>query len=189
MSSRLPVVALVLGALLVACSGQKEKSGSDTISVSGSISDQPAPAAADAPKGTVHLVVDGGPLAGTYDVKMTDGGCSYGLTGPGAWGNQYSTNATSPKAFSSLQLIVPDAKGAAKGTTTFQMTVGFGPLFGKGQTSYDINTRQDASTKSGSGSVTVDDKGNTGRVTFDAKTAEGVGLKGTIDCLSVMRAT
>jgi hypothetical protein len=189
MSSRLPVVALVLGALVVACSGQKDKHGSDTISVSGSIADTPAPAPADAPKGTVHLVVDGGPLAGTYDAKMMDGGCSYGLTGAGAWGNQYSTNATSPKAFSSLQLIVPDAKAAAKGTTDFQMTVGFGPLFGKGQTSYDINTRANASTKSGSGTVTVDDKGSTGRVTFDVKSAEGVGLKGTIDCASVMRAS
>lgn len=184
--------ALAIGALVVACSGKKESSGIDTSStaaMNGAVADTSAPAGTDAPKGTVHIVVSGGPLAGTYDAKMMDGGCSYGLAGEGAWGNQYSINSKDPKAFTSLQLVVPDAKAAAKGTTVFQMTAGFGPLFGKGQTSYDINTRPESSTKKGSGTVTVDDKGSTGHVTFDAKTAEGVGLKGTIDCASVMRAS
>jgi hypothetical protein len=35
--------------------------------------------------------------------------------------------------------------------------------------------------------VTVQDQGQTGHVDFDAKTDDGVGLKGTIDCLSVIR--
>lgn len=190
--ARYIVSALVLGTLVAACSGRKENSGTDTAgtaSMNGAVADAADPAAANAPKGTVHLVVSGGPLAGTYDAKMTDGGCSYGLTGAGSWGNQFSTSTNDPKAFTSLQLIVPDAKAAARGTSAFQMTAGFGPLFGKGSTSYDVNTRADASTKTGSGTVTVDDKGSTGHVMFDAKTADGVGLKGTIECASVMRAS
>jgi hypothetical protein len=41
--------------------------------------------------------------------------------------------------------------------------------------------------KSGSGTVTINDKGATALVTFDATTAAGVRLQGTIDCKSVMR--
>ena len=136
---------------------------------------------------SVHLEVTGGANAGIYDEAVSDGGCSYGLAGKGAWGNQYSVDASDAKKFSSLQLVVPDAKSAASGTSTFHMTVGFGPLFGQGHVEYDVDTRSDAPSKHGSGTVTVEDHGSTGKVTFDAKTADGVGLKGTIDCHSVMR--
>jgi hypothetical protein len=67
------------------------------------------------------------------------------------------------------------------------MTVQFGPLFGSGGHSYDVNTRPESSNKGGSGTVTVQDQGSTGKVTFDAKSKDGVGLKGTIDCQDVMR--
>lgn len=140
-----------------------------------------------ASKGTVHLEVIGGPNAGSYDADMLESGCSYGLAGPTAWGNQYSIDTEDAKAFSSLQLIVPDAKAAAGGTSTFQITAQFGPIFGGGGASYDVNTRPDAPKKSGSGTVTVEDHGSTGRVTFDAKTDANVELKGTIDCKSVLR--
>src|SRR4051794_920763 len=36
---------------------------------------------------TAHLKVTGGPNAGTYDSSSAHGGCSYGLSGPGSWGN------------------------------------------------------------------------------------------------------
>jgi hypothetical protein len=148
-------------------------------------------AASDAPsgedKGKIHLEVSGGANAGTYDVDMKESGCSYGLAGETAWGNQYSIDTNDPKQFSSLQLVVPDTRAAANGTSEFQMTVQFGPLFGSGGASYDVNTRPTASKKGGSGTVTVQDQGSTGKVTFDAKTTDGVGLKGTIDCRSVVR--
>lgn len=180
------VSTLVLGALTLACSAHDTSAGDDsttTVSSAGSLAGSATPAPV---KGKVHIEVGSGPLAGTYDATMTDGGCSYGLTGPGSWGNQYSVNKKDPKAFTSLQLIVPDAKGAAAGTSVFQLTAGFGPLFGSGATSYDVNTTSKG-TQSGSGKVTVDDKVTTGKVTFDVKTAQGVALKGTIDCNSVMR--
>lgn len=177
---------LVLGALTLACSPHDKSAGNDsttTVAAAGSLADSATPAPV---KGKVHLEVGSGPLAGTYDATMTDGGCSAGLTGPGAWGNQYSVNKKDPKAFTSLQLIVPDAKGAAAGASVFQLTAGFGPLFGTGATSYDVNTTSNG-TQGGSGKVTVDDKGTTGKVTFDVKTAQGISLKGTIECNSVMR--
>jgi hypothetical protein len=182
------VSTLIVVALALACSSHAKSAGDDSTSTAasaGSLADSAAPAPV---KGKVHIEVGSGPLAGTYDATMTDGGCSYGLTGPGAWGNQYSVDKKDPKAFTSLQLIVPDTKAAAAGTTVFHLTAGFGPLFGSGATSYDINTTPQG-TQGGSGKVTVDDKGTTGKVTFDVKSANGVALKGTIDCNSVMRAS
>jgi len=179
--ARTITAALTLGALTVACS----KTNGDAKDTAAATVASAAPEGES--KGTIHLEVTGGPNAGSYDVDMPGSGCSYGLAGPTAWGNQYSIDTEDSKAFSSLQLIVPDAKAAAGGTSTFQMTAQFGPLFGGEGASYSVNTRPDAATKSGSGTVKVEDNGSTGRVTFDAKTDAGVELKGTIDCKSVVR--
>jgi hypothetical protein len=137
-------------------------------------------------KETVELTVTGGPNAGKHQASTERGGCTYGFAGPGSWGNQLSdAKDKDPKKFNSLQLIVPNAKAAAAGTTEFELTVGFGPLMNRSAT-YTVNTR--AGKKAGSGSVTVVDKGNTGEVKFSAVTAEGVKLEGRIDCKSVMRS-
>jgi hypothetical protein len=179
--TRTIAAVLTLGTFMVACS----KASNDAKDTTGAT--VATAASDDASKGTIHLEVTGGPNAGSYDVDMPGSGCSYGLAGPTAWGNQYSIDTDDAKKFSSLQLIVPDAKAAAGGTSAFQMTVQFGPLFGGDGASYDVNTRADAPKKSGSGTVTVEDHGSTGRVTFDAKTDANVELKGTIDCTSVVR--
>jgi|GEM_PF-785962 len=171
-----------LSTLAVACS----KKGGEASDVAGAAGAAARVASESASKGTIHLEVTGGPNAGSYDADMSDGGCSYGLAGPTAWGNQYSIDTDDATKFSSLQLVVPDTKSAAGGTTAFQITAQFGPLFSGGK-SYSVNSRPDAPKKSGSGTVTVEDHGSTGRVTFDAKTDDNVELKGTIDCTSVMR--
>src|SRR4051812_28363498 len=49
----------------------------------------PALYAADV-KETIHVVITGGPNAGTYDGSTDRGGCSTGMSGKGSWGNQYS---------------------------------------------------------------------------------------------------
>jgi hypothetical protein len=137
-------------------------------------------------KEVVNITVTGGPNAGKYQASSDHGGCSYGLAGRGSWGNQLSDpKEKDPKKFNSLQLIVPDAKKAASGTDEFQMTVGFGPLMAR-SAKYDVDTR--GGKKSGSGTVTIDDKGNTATVKFSATTPEGVKLEGTIDCKSVIRS-
>ena len=142
------------------------------------------PMFAQQPKESVHLVITGGANAGTYDATTDRGGCSAGLTGKGSFGNQFSLpKEKDPKKFNSLQLIVPDAKAAAGGTHTFYVSVGFGPLINR-SAEYKVDTAKN----SGSGTVTVADKGATATVTIDATTAAGVKLHATIDCKSVMRA-
>ncbi|HSY48748.1 MAG TPA: hypothetical protein VLC46_08055 [Thermoanaerobaculia bacterium] len=142
----------------------------------------PAVFAADVTE-TVHVVITGGAHAGTYDGTTDRGGCSAGMTGKESWGNQFSlVRENDPKKLNSLQLIVPDAKEAAKGTHNFFLNVAFGRITAR-VAEYKVETEK----KSGSGTVTVDDKGATAIVTFDATTAEGVRLQGTIDCKSVLR--
>jgi hypothetical protein len=139
----------------------------------------------------IELEVTGGPRAGRYAAKVTEGGCSYGLVKAGTWGNAYSISTEDPKKFSGLQLIVPDAKAAARGTKNFSLQANFGPLIslaGPGGTHYKVETDDEGETD-GEGTVRVDDSGAGGTVTFDAKTKDGVGLKGTIRCHTVLRVT
>ena len=142
-----------------------------------------APAAFAQVKETVHVVITGGAHAGTYDGSTDRGGCSAGMTGKGSFGNQYSLpKENDPKVLNSVQIIVPDAKAAANGTHNFFLNVAFGRIF-KRVAEYKVEPE-----KMGTGTVTVHDKGSTATISFDAKTADGVHLVGTVDCHSVTRA-
>src|SRR6185436_16395225 len=99
-----------------------------------------APAAAQTVTESVHVVVTGGPLAGTYDASATKGGCSSGANGPGSWGNAFTNVKAGPKDVGALSLIVPDAKAAAKGSTQFFMQLRFGSILQQ-NVSYVIETR------------------------------------------------
>jgi hypothetical protein len=151
------------------------------------------PAATGEVATTIHLVVQGGPHAGTYDAKSSDITCSYGLAGKETWGNQYSVTGKKPTELSSVQLIVPNAKGAAGGTNKFLLTVGFGQLMQPGYSEHTINTgasltgQSESGKDEGSGAITVEDKGTAGKVTFKGKTKDDVGLEGTIDCHQLLR--
>ena len=145
-------------------------------------------ASADAVVETVHVVITGGKNAGTWDASTERGGCSAGLTGAGSWGNQFSlTKEKDPAKFNSLQLIVPDAKKAASGSKEFLLIAAFGPLMQR-SAEYTVETRSAEPKKTGSGTVTVQDKGATALVSFNVTTAAGVKLEGTIDCKTVIRA-
>ena len=174
---------------LAACGGGGDNAHSEDAGASSSST----PKGSGGTATTIHLVIGGGPHAGTYDAKSDNLTCTYGFAGPGSWGNQYSVTGKKPSEFSSLQLIVPDTKDAADGTDRFMMTAGFGELLKPGYTEYTINTGASLSgpsddvRKEGSGNITVDDKGKSGKVTFKGKTKEDVTLEGTIDCQQVMR--
>ena len=138
---------------------------------------------------TVKVKITGGPNAGSYETSSASGGCSHGLVGPDSWGNQISNaKDKDPKKLNSVQLIVPSTRKAASGTNEFMITVGFGPLLHR-SAEYTVDTTKGGSKKKGgSGTVTVKDKGQTGLVTFNVTTADGVKLEGEIDCKQVVRA-
>jgi hypothetical protein len=140
--------------------------------------------AAQPPVETVHVVIKGGPNAGTYDATGTRGGCSAGATGKGSWGNQLSSAAGDPKAFNSLQLVVP--KPSMTGSVEFQMILGFGPI-GKRTAEYTVNTLESTTKKTGSGFVKVMDSGKTAQVAIHAVTADNVIIDARIACNTVTR--
>jgi hypothetical protein len=187
-SSKLVLSSLVLAAL-AACGKSENTARADE---GGSAVQVPQGSGETAT--TIHLVIQGGPHAGTYDAKSGDITCTYGFAGPGSWGNQYSVMGKKANEFSSLQLIVPDTKDAADGTDKFLMTVGFGELMKPSWKEYTINTGASlggASTdvkREGSGTITIEDKKQSGKVTFKGKTKDNVGLEGTIDCHQMMRS-
>lgn len=172
----LPAAVLALAACGKGDTAMRAAGGESTVQ---------APQATGPTATTLHLVVGGGPHAGTYDAKSHDITCTYGFAGKGSWGNQYSVTGKKPNEFSSLQLIVPDTKDAADGTDKFLITAAFGELMQPGYTDHTINTTKD--NKEGSGTITVDDKGKTGKVSFKGKTKDNVTLEGTIDCHQLMR--
>jgi hypothetical protein len=180
-----------LALVIVSCGGAKD-GDPENVAAEGSSGVQPPTGGGTAT--TIHLVVGGGPHAGTYDAKSNDLTCTYGFAGEGSWGNQYSVTGKKANEFSSLQLIVPDTKDAADGTDKFLITVGFGELMQPSWSEHTINTGaslgggSDNVKKEGSGTVTVEDKGKTGKVTFKGKTKDNVTLDGTIDCHQVMRS-
>ncbi|HET6778011.1 MAG TPA: hypothetical protein VFH26_03930 [Gemmatimonadales bacterium] len=177
---------------VAACGGSKDQNTADS-NGEGSSAVRP-PSGGGGTATTIHLVVGGGPHAGTYDAKSDDITCTYGFAGKGSWGNQYSVMGKKATEFSSLQLIVPDTKDAADGTDKFLMTVGFGELMQPSWSEHTINTGaslqgvSDDVKKEGTGTVKIDDRGKTGKVTFQGKTKDDVSLEGTIDCHQLMRS-
>jgi len=129
------------------------------------------------PAASVEVTVTGGEFAGTYSGSVPDGGCSRGATGENTFGLQYST--TEDVELSSLQLIVNDAEGASGGTDDFMTTVTFGDLMSG--TTVDVQPPEG----NGSGTVTVDDRGDTATITIDAETSDGVAIDATVECHSV----
>jgi hypothetical protein len=127
---------------------------------------------------TVDVTVTGGEFEGNYEGSVAEGGCSRGATGENTFGLQYSTSEA--VELSSLQLVVNDAEGAAGGgTDDFQTSLTFGDLL-EG-TTIDVQPPE----SQGSGTVEVDDRGDTATITIDAETSEGVGIDATVECHSV----
>ncbi|HET7636661.1 MAG TPA: hypothetical protein VFK93_03180 [Candidatus Limnocylindria bacterium] len=183
-----PIAVLATMLLLAAC-GQSATSSSQ----SPSAADATASASAAATDGSgdggsagngggdaaakLHAVVSGGQFAGTYDGSVPDGGCSRGATGKGSFGLQYST--ADQAELSSFQLVVPDAKAASSGTDDFSASFTFGDLLNG--TTVDVNPKSDK----GSGTVSVDDRGDSATIKLQGESADGAKIDATVECSKV----
>lgn len=114
--------------------------------------------------------------------------CSANLTGSGSWGNQYS-DPDIKDSLSSFQLIVDDTADAADGTSNFFTTFAFGDYLGEGATIYTYDERDAAGEAGESGTVTVEDGGQSGKVTLMIELEEGVKIDATIQCNEVLRVS
>ena len=112
------------------------------------------------------------PTPGSDDPK-----CTLGLIGPQAWGVQWSIEG-GPKQLSSVQLVSAAPGKADDPSAMFQGTVmllsiGVGPLL-QGNT-YEIDDKTDDTQDQGSGSVQVQDNGDTAVIHATGTTKDGVG--------------
>ncbi len=179
--------AFILALVLVACGGGTASStdagtddGSDATAPAtapttddGSAGDAGGDAAA-----SIDVTVAGGAFEGSYSGSVPDGGCSRGATGGNSFGLQYSTDAD--VELSSLQLIVNDAGAASSGgTDDFMTSLTFGDLLSG--TTIDIEPPE----SNGTGTVSVDDRGDTATITIEGETSDGAAIDATVECHSV----
>jgi len=202
------IIALVLSAMLAACGGGETTTAPSNNGANSNAPKPTAPAPSEPPtsgspteapasglddilnnKGEkISLTIGGsGPHAGSYQTTSAEGACSTGTgnSNGGGWGNHYSIDSTDPKEFSSLQLIA-DTEPGANETSKFLTTITFGELFGASGTNYEIKTL-DEDNPEGSGTVNIDDGGDTATISIKGETADGTPIEATIECLSVIR--
>jgi hypothetical protein len=121
----------------------------------------------------IHLVLTGGPSAGTFDLNSAEK-CQV-LTQPTmkAWQANFSDN--SPTAKVAYFTITVDVK-QSPAKFSVAGTVAGGPMY---QASTIVG--------SGSGSAEVQDAATTARISAEGKTKEGYGITATVQCNQVER--
>lgn len=150
-------------------------------------------ALATGPAATATVTVKGGPHTGNYsleagapceieahDPPKPRHSFSIMLGAPGANGR----TITDPNVMTVLALRVPDAdRATANGQ--FLSEIAFGdPPHG---THYLVDTRPGGKATPGSGTLTISQHGSQATVNFDVKTADGVEIKGAIQCTRLLR--
>ncbi len=180
--------ALLAVSILAACASGSEPAaaGASQSDVEGNAANQSDPATeGDAPgdggggTATISLTLTGGPHDGTYEAEAPDGGCSRNSVGDNTFGLQYSVAET--EGFTSHQLIIRDAAAAvAGGGDDFVTDVIIDDAI------YGIDTGAGVmNDPSGSGVVTLDDRGDTATITSEGETGEGVGFNAEVECHAV----
>ncbi len=119
---------------------------------------------------TIELTIDGGPDSGDHTAEARGTGCTRNPFGAGTFGLQYSTEQAT--GFHSLQILVNDADAAASGgTDDFTATAALG------STRYHLGR---------TGSITVDDRGDTATISYEGTTDQGAEVAATITCHTVV---
>ncbi|HVM24375.1 MAG TPA: hypothetical protein VM253_03145 [Candidatus Limnocylindrales bacterium] len=179
--------ATILCLVLAACGGTTAPGTDDEGADTGT---DPTTAATGAPDGgdtggdsgdataSVDVTITGGEVAGSYSGSVSSGGCSRNPFEENSFGLQYSTDEQ--VELSSIQLVARDADAAASGgSDDFTATFTVGDLF-EG-VNLDIAPQNDR----GSGTVTIDDRGDTATIQIEGETSEGVAVDATIECHTV----
>ncbi|MDQ6795834.1 MAG: hypothetical protein M3067_13655 [Chloroflexota bacterium] len=184
---RSAILILCVG-LVAACSGQTTAPGTGSSSqapASQGGQPQATPQASVAAGGSgtaiVHVEVLGGKLAGTYDATSAKYDCNNTPRGSGA--TYLDTTVT--KGLSGVTFVTI-VGGASPATFTFQADFADPAAGLLQQPSLVIDLIQPSSAK-GHGTAKLEDKGATIKWTVDGATADGIGLKGSIECGPVDR--
>jgi hypothetical protein len=182
-------ILIVFVALVAACSGQTATAPATATPPPPASSDSGQPEATPPASGdtggtgsaVVHVEVLGGKLAGTYDGTSPKFDCNISPSGSGAT----FLDTTKTKGLSGLSFA--SAEGGAKTAKMyFQAQFGDPTAAFLQQPALEIDTLVSGSAK-GHGTATLEDKGATIKWTVEGATADGTGIKASIECGPVDR--
>ncbi len=173
--------SLFAAALLAAGLGLVSCGGGPAASSSGSNpGDSPPAAATGATKGNaavIHLVLTGGPGAGTFDLNSSEK-CQFLTTSQmKLWQANFSDN--SPTAKIVYFTITVDIMSSPS-----KFSVGASVPSPDGPRMYSAST---VGAGMGSGTGSVQDGGSTAKISADGKTKEGYGIAATLQCNQIER--
>ena len=181
---RLILILCATTALLAACGGGAGPSGPQASVGQGQQEETQAPPAAEpGGEGTAiaHVEIANGPLAGTYDDTSAKYDCNMSGSASGATHlNLEETDGLKGVTFVAVE-------GGANPAKFYFQALFADPDAGLlQQPALEINLL-DPATASGSGTAQLEDKGGTIKWSVDGKTADGIGLKGSVECGPVDR--
>jgi len=182
-------ILILFVALVAACSGQTATGPATATPPPPASSDSGQPEATPPASGdtggtgsaVVHVQVLGGKLAGTYDATSAKFDCNISPGGSGAT----FLDPTKTKGLSGL--IYSSAEGGANPAKIYFQAQFADPAAALlQQPALEIDTLISGSAK-GHGTATLEDKGATIKWTVEGATADGIGIKATIECGPVDR--
>lgn len=179
---RVILILCATTALLAACGGQGAAPAGPQTSVGQAATPEP-PAAEPGGEGTAiaHVEIASGPLAGTYDDTGAKVDCNMSGSASGAT----HVNLEETDGLRGLTFVAVEG-GANPGKFYFQALFADPDAGLMQQPALEINL-MDPATASGSGTAQLEDKGGTIKWSVDGKTADGIGLKGSVECGPVDR--
>jgi hypothetical protein len=185
MMRRAILVLSVLIALVAACGGQGAATTGPGASVGpgGQPNDTPVPPAVEpggAGTAIAHAEVASGPLAGTYDETSPKFDCNTSGDGSGAT----YLNLAKTEGLSGLTFV--SGEGGGSPAAFYFQAIFADPAAGINPPVLEIQTLTGIDPR-GSGTARLEDKGGTIKWSMDGTTADGIGIKATIECGPVDR--
>ncbi|GAC1614506.1 MAG: hypothetical protein NVS9B1_23990 [Candidatus Dormibacteraceae bacterium] len=144
----------------------------------------PAPAAGQG--STLHLVLTGGPMPGTFDLKSAKGCQVLSTSVAGVAKKLWSAGNEDLKSpnIAGINFIIDMAKTPPQFTFGALGPFPTDPTSTVQQASYDVSTVQ---AGYGSGTADVQDKGATAQMSMKGQTKQGWGVEATAQCYKVER--
>ena len=130
----------------------------------------------------------GGPHAGTYAFTSPEALCAGGVAAnerDSAWNTKYASATSDPVEFSGLDVFAVFEEGTTTAAISF-ITISFGELKSASETQYELKMLGN-DIGFGSGTVTIDNQGQTATILINAETADGTPVEARLECLSVLR--
>ena len=128
---------------------------------------------------SVNVTITGGEVEGSYSGSVSSGGCTRNPFEENSFGLQYSTDEDIE--LSSVQLVARDADAAGSGGSD-----DFTATFTVGDILEGVNLDLAPQNDRGSGTVTIDDRGDTATIDIVGETSEGVAIDATVECHTVV---